>query len=298
MGSATTSTTTSRSRRGVLKAAQTVGVVLYAITLAGQWFAAVVRVLCSYIVLALIALITGWPIPSNWIALAIGFGPLVISLLALLIPPLIAPIDGRWWEISSGGRPPEQDEQEAFENAIEELREYDPKLRVPRHWFVAEEPDLNAAAYAKTMRVDRGLLESPYAIAAVIAHELGHLNSGDGRFSSAIRLMLIADMPRPKLYPLWSLPFRGLAWFASGAAILSFMANPWEMYWRSREFAADAYAARLGQGPALARALENDAMPYDRPIARMRYSRATHPYTKQRITKLRAHPQPHPGDHQ
>jgi Zn-dependent protease with chaperone function len=76
------------------------------------------------------------------------------------------------------------------------------------------------------------------------------------------------------------------------------MANPWEMYWRSREFAADAYAARLGQGPALARALENDAMPYDRPIPRMRYSRATHPYTKQRITKLRTHPQPHPGDHQ
>ncbi len=110
--------------------------------------------------------------------------------------------------------------------------------------------------------------------------------------------MLIADIPRPILYPLWSLPFRGLAWFASGAAVLSFMANPWEMYWRSREFAADAYAARLGQAHALARALENDAMPYDRPIPRMRYSRATHPYTKQRITKLRAHPQPHPGDQQ
>ena len=87
---------------------------LYAITLAGQWFAAVVRILCSYIVLALIALITGWPIPSNWIALAIGFAPLVVSLLALLLPPLIAPLDGRWWEISSGGRPPEQDEQRSI----------------------------------------------------------------------------------------------------------------------------------------------------------------------------------------
>ena len=134
--------------------------------------------------------------------MVIGFGPLIISLLALLIPPLIAPIDGRWWEISTGGRPPEQDEQEAFEHAIEELREYDPKLRAPRHWFVAEDPDRNAAAYAKTMRIDRGLLESPHAIAAVIAHELGHLNSGDGRFASAVRLMLIADMPPPSLYPL------------------------------------------------------------------------------------------------
>jgi Zn-dependent protease with chaperone function len=297
MGSATTSTTT-RTRGGVLKAAQTVGVVLYVLTLAGQWFAAVVRVLCAYIVLALIALVTGWPIPSNWIALAIGFGPLIVSLLALIVPPLILPIDGRWWEISTGGRPPEQDEQEAFEDAIQELREYDPKLRVPRHWFVAEDPALNAAAYAKTMRVDRGLLESPYATAAVIAHELGHLNTGDGRFASAIQLTLLADMPTPSLYPLWSLPLRGLAWFASGTAVLGFMENPWEMYWRSREFAADQYAARLGQGPALASTLEHDAMPYERPIPRMRYSRATHPYTKQRIAKLRAQPQPHPGDQQ
>ena len=132
----------------------------------------------------------------------------------------------------------------------------------------------------------------------MIAHELGHLNSGDGRFASAVQLMLLADMPRPTLYPLWSLPFRGLAWFASGAAVLSFMANPWEMYWRSREFAADAYAARLGQGPALARTLEHGAMPYERPTPRMRFSRATHPYTKPRIAKLRAHPQPHPGDQQ
>jgi Zn-dependent protease with chaperone function len=147
-----------------------VGLVLYAITLAGQAFAGFVRVLSAYIVLALIALITGWPIPSNTLALVMAFGPLVISLLALLVPQLIAPIDGRWWEISSGGRPPEQDEQEAFDRAIEELREYEPKLRVPKHWFVAEDPALNAAAYAKTMRVDRGLLEAPDAIAAVIAH--------------------------------------------------------------------------------------------------------------------------------
>jgi Zn-dependent protease with chaperone function len=296
MGSATTSSTTT-TQRGALKAIQSVGVVLYAITLAGQFFAALARVLVSFIVLALIALVTGWPIPSNWIALAIGFGPLIISLLALLVPPLIAPLDGHWWEISSGGRPPEQDEQEAFDRAIDELREYDPNLRVPKHWFVAEEAERNAAAYAKTMRVDRGLLESPYATAAVIAHELGHLNSGDGRFSSAIRLMLLADMPTPMLYPLWSLPFRGFAWFASGTAVLHFMANPWEMYWRSREFAADLYAARLGQGPALARTLEHDSLPYEQSVPRMRYSRASHPYTKQRVAKLRAHAHPPAGDH-
>jgi Zn-dependent protease with chaperone function len=270
-----------------------VALLLYTTTLVGQLFSALVRVLSSYIILALLALITGWPIPSNTLALVIGFGPLAVSLLALIIPPLILPIDGRWWEISSGGRPPEQDEREAFDDAIGQLQEVDPDLRVPRHWFVAEDPDRNAAAYAKTMRVDRGLLESPYT-AAVLAHELGHLNSSDGRLSSAIRLMLIAEIPTPTIRPLPSLPFRGLAWIASGAAVLRFMDNPWEMYWRSREFAADQYAARLGQGLQLSLHLESEALPYERPIHRMRYSRATHPYTKSRIARLHVanHPAP------
>jgi Zn-dependent protease with chaperone function len=65
------------------------------------------------------------------------------------------------------------------------------------------------------------------------------------------------------------------------------------MYWRSREFAADQYAARLGQGPELARSLEHSSLPYERSIQRMRFSRATHPYTKPRIAKLRAHPNRH-----
>lgn len=270
-----------------------VGFVLYAITLAGQAFAGFTRGLIAYIVLALIALITGWPIPSNTLATVIALAPLVVSLLALIIPPLILPIDGRWWEISSGGRPPEQDEREAFNDAINEMREYKPKFRVPRHWFVAEDPGRNAAAYAATMSVDRGLLESPNA-GGTIAHELGHLNSSDGRLSSAVRLTLIADLPKPTIRPLWSLSFRGLAWFASGSAVLWLMENPWEMYWRSREFAADAYAVLLGQGQALARTLEYDSLPYERPIRRMRYSRASHPYTKQRVTRLDAYPKPAP----
>lgn len=270
-----------------------VALVLYTVTLAGQVLAAWVRGLIAYIVLALIALITGWAIPSNTLALAISVAPLAVSLLALICPPLILPIDGRWWEISSGGRPPEQDEREAFDDAIGQLQEVDPDLRAPKHWFVAEDPSCNAAAYAKTMRVDRGLLESPYA-AAVIAHELGHLNSSDGRLSSAIRLMLITETPTPTIRPLWSLPFRGLAWIASGTAVLRFMDNSWEMYWRSREFAADQYAARLGQGSQLSLHLEQEALPYERPIHRMRYSRATHPYTKPRIARLRAFNQPAP----
>jgi Zn-dependent protease with chaperone function len=72
--------------------------------------------------------------------------------------------------------------------------------------------------------------------------------------------------------------------------------NAWEMYWRSREFAADEYAARRGQGLALARSLHEDSLPYEHAIPRMRFSRATHPYTKLRIERLRTHPTPPQGD--
>jgi Zn-dependent protease with chaperone function len=264
---------------------------LYAVTLAGQLVAAFARLVLVYIPLALLGVITGWPIPANMIALILAFAPLAVSLLALLCPWVILPIDGRWWEISSGGRPPEADELDAFEEAITQLQDVNPGLRVPKHWFVAEDPGHNAAAYAQTMCIDRGLLESPYT-AGVIAHELGHLNTSDARLSSALNLLVVAPIQTPALQPMWSLPFRGLAWLASGQAVLIFMSNPWEMYWRSREFAADSYARELGQGSALAQSLEQGSLPHEQPILRMRFSRSTHPYTKPRIAQLRAHQKP------
>lgn len=274
-----------------VQAVNLVGIGLYAVTFAAQWFSVVARWLIVYIVLGLIALVTGWAIPVEASALVLALAPLAISLLALACPPLIAPFDGRWWEISTGGRPPEQDEREAFEHAISELQEADPNIRPPRHWFVREEPGQNAAAYSSSLCVDRGLLESPYA-AAVIAHELGHLRSSDGHLTSALNLLLLRPMHTPTLRPLRSLPFRGLAWFASGQAVQWFTDNAWQAYWRSREFIADQYAVRLGQGPALAESLEYETLPYERSIRNMRFSRASHPYTKPRIAKLRAQPQP------
>jgi Zn-dependent protease with chaperone function len=271
--------------------------VLYTVTLAGQLLGAIARAFIAAIVLGIIHLLTGWPIPINPIALTIAFAPLLASLLSVICPPLIAPIDGRWWEMSTGGRPPEEDEREAFEQAFSELQEVDPTLRPPRHWFVAEDPGRNAAAYASSLRVERGLLESPYA-AAVIAHEMGHLRTSDSHLTSALNLLLIVPMETPELHSLWSLPFRGLLWFASGQAVQWLTANTWEMYWRSREFAADEYAARLGQAHALAQSLTSESLPYERSIRAMRFSRATHPYTKPRIARLNAYRTPAEGDHQ
>ena len=268
---------------------QSPGVVLYAVTLAAQLLAAVARAVIVTIVLGIVHLLTGWPIPTSQIATVIAFAPLAVSLLSAICPPLIAPIDGRWWEMSTGGRAPEQDEREAFAHAFSELQEADPTLRPPRHWFVAEDPDRNASAYASSLRVTRGLLESPYA-AAVIAHEMGHLRTSDAHLSSALNLLLLKPMDTPEPWPLWSLPFRGLAWFASGQAVLWLTGNAWETYWRSREFAADEYAARLGQAHTLAQSLTRDSLPYERSVRAMRFSRASHPYTKPRIARLQEHP--------
>jgi Zn-dependent protease with chaperone function len=263
------------------------GALLYVATLAGQLSAAVARWLIAAVTLDVVAWLTGWPIPVGQLSLTIAFAPLLASLLCLLCPPLMDPIAGRWWEMSCGGRPPEQDEHEAFEQAITQLRAADPTVRAPRHWFVAEDAARNAAAYAGSLRLDRGLLESPY-LAAVLAHELAHLRSSDARLTSALNLLLLAPMDTPSVRPLRSFALRGLLWVACGQAVLSLTANAWEMYWRSREIAADEYAARLGLGFGLASALEADSLPHEQPIARMRFSRSTHPYTKPRIVKLRA----------
>lgn len=280
--------------RGLLS--QSPGMLLYAVTLAAHVLSAIARGMITVIVLVIIGLITGWPIPVSAIALAVAFAPLAVSLLSVICPPLVAPFDGRWWEISSGGRPPESDEREAFEHAFSELQEVDPTLRPPRHWFVAEERTRNAAAYGSSLRVNRGLLESPYA-AAVIAHEMGHLRTSDAHLTSAVNLLLIKPMEAPEPWPLWSLPFRGLFWLASGQAVQSLTANSWEMYWRSREFAADQYAARLGQAQTLARSLTHESLPHEQTVPNMRFSRATHPYTKPRIARLQAHPTPRQGEH-
>jgi Zn-dependent protease with chaperone function len=279
------------STTGSELASQTPGLLLYLLTLACQFASAIARMLITVIALWIVGLFTGWSISANTIALIAGFGPLAVSALSLICPPLIAPIDGRWWEISSGGRPPEEDEREAFEHAFAELQEQDPTLRPPRHWFVAEEPSRNAAAYSSSLRINRGLLESPYA-PAVIAHEMGHLRSSDVRLTSALNLLLLKPMNTPTIYPLWSLPFRGLFWLATGQAVLWLTSNSWEMHWHSREFAADQYAALLGQGPALAESLAHESLPYETSIPHMRFSRATHPYTKPRIAQLQAYRAP------
>jgi Zn-dependent protease with chaperone function len=269
------------------EAMQAPGLVLYALTLLLQVPGALARAVIVELSLGLLAFVTHWPIPVKLLMTVCAVGPLVVSLLTVICPWLICPIAGRWWEMHTGGRPPEEDEREALRRVIVELQRDDQSVRMPDHWFVAESAGSNAGVCANSLSVDRGLLEIPEESVGVIAHEYEHLRSGDGRLTCALNLQLLWAMDTPQLLPLRTLLVQGVLWFASGQAALWFTGNSWEAYWRAREYAADDYAISVGQGPALAGVLERDALPFERPERRKRYSLSSHPYTKPRIVRLR-----------
>jgi hypothetical protein len=47
-----------------------------------------------------------------------------------------------------------------YDDALERLAQANPGLRAPQRWFVIDEPVLNAAVYANTLMLTRGLIES------------------------------------------------------------------------------------------------------------------------------------------
>jgi Zn-dependent protease with chaperone function len=203
-----------------------------------------------------------------------AYGPLILSLATLVLP-----LGGWLWQQQSGGRTPSERERLIYEDAVAILSQADPKLRPPRRWFVLDVPTINAAAYFDTLMVTRGLLESGY-LEPVLAHELGHLNSSDARLAAALHRL--TTPPRSRL----RFPLATLGLLVSGAVGAWLMRLPWASYWRGREFAADRYAAQLGQGEALARFLEQYALEYDLPVPFPWLSEYSHPATEYRIDRL------------
>jgi Zn-dependent protease with chaperone function len=251
-------------------------VLLYAVTWALQWFTAAFRYFAALLALVVLNGITGWSLPAHYLALIVGFCPLAISLATLVLP-----LGGWWFEQQQGGRRPSEREAAVFEAASEQLRGADTDLRAPRRWFVTDDPEPNACAYADTLMVTRGLLESP-SFPAVLAHELGHLNTSDARVTAAV--YRITTWPREPA----RFPFRLLAFLVSGRIGFWPMRTPWAIYWRHRETVADEYAARLGQGQALAGYLDSYALEGDLPTPFKDFGESSHPWTEHRIDELEA----------
>jgi Zn-dependent protease with chaperone function len=255
-------------------------VLLYAGTLALQFGCAFFRAIVAYIVLWLAFTIGGYSTaPVNTLALVIAYGPLVVSLATLILP-----LGGWWWEQQSGGRSPSERERLVFEDAITTLTQHDPDLRPPRRWFVTDEQELNAAVYADTLKITRGLLESGY-LEAVLAHELGHLNSSDARLAAALHRM--TTPPRRQVHR----GFQTIALVATGGLAVKLTRAPWGVYWRAREHHADLYAANLGQAQGLAMFLESNALENDIPVPFIWLTDTSHPPTEHRIDRLLQHAQ-------
>lgn len=249
---------------------------LYAITWVLQWFTWVFRYFAVLLVLVIVNWIGGWDLPVHYLALIVGFFPLAISLATLVLP-----LGGWWFQQQMGARRPSEREQAVFEAAFAQLRGADPDLRPPHRWSVLDDAGANACTYADTLVVTRGALESP-SFAAVLAHELGHLNSSDARVTAAIHRII--TWPREPL----EFPFRLLGFLISGRIGFWPMQIPWAMYWRRREDVADAYAAKLGQGPALGAYLDAYALEGDLPTPFKAFSKDTHPWSEHRIEDLEA----------
>jgi Zn-dependent protease with chaperone function len=124
-------------------------------------------------------------LPEIWVDLVLL--PTGWSLLALVWPGG----SGWWWRQRIGGRKPSQREQLAYQDALELLQDHAHEpLPKPGTWFVLDLPEPDAAVLGNALMLSRGLLASPH-LPAVLAHELGHLGSPDGRLTAALNRLVI-----------------------------------------------------------------------------------------------------------
>jgi hypothetical protein len=147
-------------------------------------------------------------------------------------------------------------------------------LRKPRFWGVRDGRGMQMRWIGWVLVIDQGLLESKH-FPALLAHELAHYNS----FDLSTRTLFTIFPPLR-----WSiLTFVGLP-LASGKLLLYPL---WMKYWRDRRYAADEYAARLGQHHQLIRALDELKWAFEGSTATRggRWLRET-PYIESRIDRL------------
>jgi hypothetical protein len=150
-----------------------------------------------------------------------------------------------------------------------------PPLKRPYNWKVRDDDQgMHMRWIGLVLVIDRGLLMSRH-FPPLLAHELARTNSFD-----LLTRSLYAILPpfRWSILTLLGLPL------ACGPVVLHLM---WMKYWRGRVFAADEYAARLGQCHPLKRTLDDLRWVLDggRATRGGRWSRET-PYIEARIDRL------------
>jgi len=264
------------------------GIILYGFTLLLETISVIVRyALVSWLAGLLLGPEAGAAIGG----LAAG-GPILYSLLVLAGVPSGHVLVRR----SLGARPLSAGEQARLDAALAVPRAAG--LPLPRRAFTIPEEGLNAAISGRTLYVYRELYDSPY-LPGVLAHELGHFNSSDGRLLLAIRaltvpggyllawalllvlrwvaygvasvlialLLVLFALFRVRLDSAAAFLFRNSVSlvrmaiiFAVGGVGPNLLGSLWRSYFVEREYAADAYAGRLGYANDLITFFENEVL--------------------------------------
>jgi Zn-dependent protease with chaperone function len=274
------------------------GLLLYAATLALELPGAYVRATLAMLLWRLIGNPGHAADQVGWLA---GLLPIAWSLTAFAWPG-----HGFWWRVRSGGRRPSEREEEFLDDVFALIG---PDADFRFSWFVLDEPTLDAAARGRTLMLTRGLLHSEL-LAGVLAHELGHLTTLDGRLTEGLsRLVLLPRTTRgeegePGLEPIYLERTPGqqvarflLAPFRIGLHLAAFLATGrlgqlvlgplWAAHWRRREYAADDQAATLGQAEGLADFLDLHALFFDLPVPFAWLAERSHPPVELRLERLR-----------
>lgn len=118
-------------------------------------------------------------------------------------------------------------------------------LKTPRSFRFSPDPDLEIGWVGPSLVIHDTLLKSRF-LPALLLRELAHYNSAD------VWLRLMLGLFPPPLYGLG---------IGLGPLLLYF---PWIWYWRTREYVADAFVAKLGHGEELLEVLEHLKLPRNR----------------------------------
>lgn len=211
-------------------------------------------------------------------AVMIAFSPVVFSVLTLTVLPGGYGLTAK--ELDA--REPNDEEREILLGVQRQILAQAPEGTIgPSRWLVLNKPDQNAFVLGTTIYIHWGLIDSEY-LAPVLAHELGHLNHGDGRRMLALRRFIpppLSYIPMERVGCL-ALPLMA---FGGGAGLMA-MTPLWNRHWQRREFLADRFAYECGQAVGLIEFLElyeffDVAVPFG-------FLRRSHPHSAERTNEL------------
>jgi len=236
------------------------------------------RWLLAVVTWTLVGLFHDLPFSPEFVGYLCAFGPLVWSAWAFWQPG-----QGRLWHERIGAYDPSEGEAQLIEAAFEVLGREATQPLSSLSIYVVDTNDKFAFVRGRALILSRGLVERG-DLAPVLAHELAHACSTDGRLIQALdRLVLWGDPlvrardedTRREYGGMAALVVGTLRWIvriAGGSLTVRLMSPLWARYWRKRERAADERAAQLGQGPALAQYLKDWELPKERPHPRLLFN--------------------------